>query len=114
MSAVLYEGVKPTFNESTYISVYYVDPDTHKTSLINVLDASTLGTDKLSITDLAVDQNGFIYVTHVSNYIYRFRYMASNKISQLSTFTYGGVSNTFLKVAALSNSNGSTTVVVAA
>lgn len=113
MSAVLYDGVDPSFSQSTFISVYHVDEQTHKTELVNIIDAQNLFSTQISITDITVDETGMVYLTDANCAIYQFRYLASNRVDKVGFIRYGTVFDKFQKVAAVRDSNGNPTVIVA-
>ena len=106
LSAMLYDGIDPTFNQSTYISVYHVDQDSHRTELVNIIDASKLMSTTLSITDITVDENGIVYLSDAQCAVYQFRYLAGNKIDKVGFYKCFEPSNKFLKVAAIIDSKG--------
>lgn len=113
MSATLYNGIDPTFNQSTFISVYHVDPESYRTELVNIIDAQSLMSTTLSITDIALDENGIVYVTDFFCAIYQFRYLASNRVDKVGFIRYGAAFDQFLKVAVTIDISGKPTVVVA-
>jgi hypothetical protein len=72
-----------------------------------------LNVANLSITDLTVDNNGIVYVTDVGCRVFQFRYLASNKVDEISWFWYGDTADQFLRVAVTVDGEGRPTLVVA-
>jgi len=112
LSAVLYNGIDPTFNQSTFISVYHVDQESHRTELVNIIDAATLMSTTLSITDITVNENGIVLVSDVQCAIYQFRYLASNRVDKVGFYKSFDPTNKYLRIASIVDSNNQTTVVV--
>lgn len=113
LTAALADGIDPKFSDNSYINVYNVDALNYKASFALTIDARALGLDTLRITDIAQDENKFLYVTHNSSLVIRFKYLASNRVDKVQYYSYTDGPETFYKVAVIVDHEDTTRVVVA-
>jgi len=71
MTATLYDHVDATFSAKTFVTVYKVDVNLRKQP---TLYADAFGLKTLSLTDIASDALGNIYITDVNQGVFRFVY----------------------------------------
>lgn len=101
------------FSDNSYINVYRYDEPYNRMSYALTIDAKMLGLDTLQITDIAQDENKFIYVTHNMSLVIRFKYLASNRIDRVQSYRYNDNPENFYKVAVIVDHEDTTRVVIA-